>query len=56
MDSDLVKALELVLLFGAVLAFGGYELWSLRRDRKRSARDDRGTARADSSPSQHPDS
>jgi hypothetical protein len=28
--------IELLLVFGAVLAFGFWELYSLRRDRKRS--------------------
>lgn len=35
MDGETLFLIELILLHGAVLAFGFYELWSLRRDRKK---------------------
>jgi hypothetical protein len=41
MDSGALKALELVLVLGAVLAWGFWELWSLRRDRQRREREER---------------
>lgn len=34
MDAGLVKLLEVVLLFGAVLAFGYWQLRSVDRDRR----------------------
>ena len=35
MAGETLFLIELILLHGAVLAFGFYELWSLRRDRKK---------------------
>lgn len=45
MDSGALIAVELVLVLGAVLAWGFWELWSLRRDRQRRERDERDGAR-----------
>jgi len=36
MDPHIYAIIELVLVFGAVLGFGLWELYSLRRDKKRS--------------------
>jgi hypothetical protein len=36
MDSPNAGLIELVLVFGAVLAFGFWELYRLRRDKRRS--------------------
>lgn len=41
MDPGALKALEVVLVLGAVLAWGFWELWSLRRDRQRREREGR---------------
>ncbi len=38
MDGEIVKAFELVLVLGAALAVGAYELWSLRRGRETEQR------------------
>jgi hypothetical protein len=38
-SADRLAIVELALVFGAVLAFGFWELWSLRRDRKRAERE-----------------
>ncbi|MCU0838991.1 MAG: hypothetical protein MUE49_09760 [Rhodospirillales bacterium] len=35
MDSQYLIVFELVLVFGLVLGFCGWELWSLRRERQR---------------------
>lgn len=35
MDSQYLILLELVLVFGLVLGFCGWQLWSLRRERRR---------------------
>lgn len=40
MDAEIVKAFELVLVLGAALAVGAYELWSLRRGRDGQRRRD----------------
>jgi hypothetical protein len=57
MDAGLVKLLEVVLLFGAVVAFGVWQLRSVDRDRR--ARLDREAtqardARADEAPPPRP--
>lgn len=39
MDGETLFLIELVLLHGAVLLFAFYELWSLRRDRKKREKD-----------------
>ncbi len=36
MDWSAIVLIELVLVFGSVLVWGGWELWTLRRDRLRS--------------------
>jgi len=38
MDAEIVKAFELVLVFGAVLAVCAWELYSLRRSRNKEGR------------------
>ncbi|CAN5755150.1 hypothetical protein BH11PSE7_BH11PSE7_08620 [soil metagenome] len=38
MSSSLIITLEISGVLGAVLIWGGWELWSLRRDRKRTKR------------------
>lgn len=46
MESGVLKLLELVLIFGAVICWGFWELYQLRRDRcrarPRSSSDERG--------------
>jgi hypothetical protein len=57
LDAGLVKLLEVVLLFGAVVAFGVWQLRSVDRDRRarleREAAEARG-ARADEPPPPRP--
>jgi hypothetical protein len=36
-DPTAFKVFELIVVFGGVLAFGFYELWSLRQYKKREA-------------------
>ena len=40
MSSSLLITLEMAGVLGAVLLFGFYELWSLRRDKARDAKRD----------------
>lgn len=37
MDSNDLILLELLLVFGAVLGFGVYQLWSVRRSQRQDA-------------------
>lgn len=41
MSSSLIITLEISGVLGAVLLWGGWELWSLRRDRKRKEQADK---------------
>lgn len=41
MEAGTIKALELVLVFGGVLAFCFWELYKLRRERKRDKERDK---------------
>lgn len=52
MSSSLIIALEMAGVLGVVLAFGAWELWSLRRDKARSKQG--AQARAASTPPDAP--
>ncbi len=47
MDAEIVNAFELVLVLGAVLAIGGYQVWAVRRARAGDARGETGRDRSD---------
>ena len=40
MDSGWLIAIEMLFVLGLVLAFGGWQLWSVRRDQRASEDED----------------
>jgi hypothetical protein len=52
MDAKYIAFAELVLVFGAVLGFGGWQLWSVRR----ALREDREKEKSSRSEAAAPDS
>jgi ABC-type nickel/cobalt efflux system permease component RcnA len=50
MEAGHIKWFELVIVFAVVIGWGAWELWSLRRDRRRAKHADR--KREDRTPSE----